>query len=936
MKTSILLRGGALVLALLALVSLPQSALAAGENYGRVAGYVYDPTGAPLAEVPLTISGPALQRPISRTSGEDGRFEFVQLPPGEGYELEVKVEGFTPIKKTGIIVRLGQATAVDVKLEVLTETQAVATYEIVEKVNPILNPESAQTGAVLTAEKAASTPIFNQVQAVPQLVAGVGPGNTPSTRGGPSRYGKMYVDGMDTTDVSDGSMTGPLNFYAVENFEVMTGGLDAQYNALGVVENVVTKSGSNRFTYDVSLILSPDWSNAKSQFASNQSTGTGGFIQNDTPQAATSFYSPLVAVGGPIVKDRLWFYLSGQWNFSHIETPLTIGNTQENRAKETQTRYARLKLTWQPTERDRVSFAVNYDNNRITNDLSNANTTLEAEQLIDRGGGIAIVNYDRNISENVLFQLQTGLTYKNAHFGPMNEGSDAIAHVDRSTNYTQFNAGAVRNTPGNYLDERKWRFQFDPTLLFKVKNHQMKAGVQLGLLTGRQTTGTIGNRRYLDQNSGVCNPDDPATFTYCFERIDFYDTQGNLGALTTGAESRQTGLFAQDRWTVNRHLTLVGGIRMDWGRLYSSEGGFLTNLVGVGPRLSATYDIGGDRKTLLKAHYGRSNDVGDVFVAQRGNPALTQVTSRFTNGAFPECSPGSTVTGCRTAGGLSGRLFERTNTPPSVDELSLGLHREVAEGTAMGLDFTYRRYNNLWIDDEVNQIWDPTGTRIIGHVDGTPRTLFVIRNPDDAWRDYKGADLWVQGKTGPWDLLASYTLAFNTGTVDTYFDSFGTNPRMKYLYEGWAPDDIRHTLKGAVGYMTDFGLDFGFRFRYQTGTPAWMSYANPAGGTLYRTPRGTGNTINTTTGQPDVNSPELISELRNPSLFLVDAQARYDVGRHFNMGNKLELTLLVVNALNNTESTLVTDRWSTTRNAYGQSRGRNRPAQAELLLRFRN
>ena len=92
----------------------------------------------------------------------------------------------------------------DVNLSVLTEAAAAQTYEIVEKSNPVLNPDSAQSVAVITAEKAAQTPIFHQVEGMAQQVAGVGPGNRPSTRGGLQRHGKFYVDGLDTTDITDG------------------------------------------------------------------------------------------------------------------------------------------------------------------------------------------------------------------------------------------------------------------------------------------------------------------------------------------------------------------------------------------------------------------------------------------------------------------------------------------------------------------------------------------------------------------------------------------------------------------------------------------------------------------------------------------------------------------------------------------------------------
>src|SRR5437899_3232193 len=95
-------------LAALAPLSAGSPAFAAGEIFGRVAGYVYDPTGAPLAEVPLTLSSASLQKPQSRTSGDDGRFEFSEVPPGDDFVLEVSVPGFTPLRQTGIAVRLGQ------------------------------------------------------------------------------------------------------------------------------------------------------------------------------------------------------------------------------------------------------------------------------------------------------------------------------------------------------------------------------------------------------------------------------------------------------------------------------------------------------------------------------------------------------------------------------------------------------------------------------------------------------------------------------------------------------------------------------------------------------------------------------------------------------------------------------------------------------------
>src|SRR5205823_3759751 len=89
------------------------------------------------------------------------------------------------------------------------------------------------------------------------------------------------------------------------------------------------------------------------------------------------------------------------------------------------------------------------------------------------------------------------------------------------------------------------------------------------------------------------------------------------------------GFFIQDRWAVNKQLTLVPGFRVDIGRLQGESGLVTTPLVGLGPRLSATFDLFGDRKTLIVEHAGRATDVGNVFVAQHGNPTLRSSTARW-------------------------------------------------------------------------------------------------------------------------------------------------------------------------------------------------------------------------------------------------------------------------------------------------------------------
>jgi hypothetical protein len=919
-----------------------RSVLAAGETTGRIAGYVYDPTGQALSDVPLTIHGSALLQPQERVSGEDGLFEFTNLPPGEDYEIVVEVEGFQSIRQKGITVRVGKTTSVDVHLNVLTEEAPAAEYQIVEKVNPVMNPDSAESISTVTAEQATQTPIFHQVEGIPQLAPGVSMSTRPSTRGGLARWGKFYVDGMDTTDITDGSITAPMNFDSVENFEVITGGFDAQYNSLGMVENAVTKSGSNRFTYDLSFTLAPPFSTAQNQFASTNPDYTQLYVNSNQPGPQTTFYQPIINGGGPIIKDRLWFYGSAQLNLSHKETPLTTLDApmvQENRPTDTQTRLARFKLTWQPTTEDRVSLAIHYDHNTIDNVIANAFTSKLAEEKIDRGGYFLILNYDHNFTDNMLFQLQAGVTNKNTYTDPEHAGE---SHIDTAaSNFTRFSLGSISfDQQGNVLHESKQRFQFDPTMILRLEDHQIKAGIQTSYQQDALTTGVTDGVRYFD-SGGVCNPDDPTTFGACSRRTLYYNSaNGTTGALITHAHVINIGAFAQDRWTINRNLTVIPGFRVDFGQL-AGESGSVANLIGWGPRLSGTYDLFGDRKSLIVAAYGRSNDVGNIFIAQHANPTLLQLQERFdpTMGRFAQCDPTQPSTSnCLISGGPTGRSFAKDQSPPYVDEITAGFHQEVYEKTSVGVDATYRYYGNMWADQEVSRIYDPSGT-VIDPNHAQSQLLTQARS--DAYRRYFGLDFWVQGSPGNWDLLASYTLSYTYGTAgsDYFSDGYLTNPRLTQFYAGWSPDDQRHLLKGSFAYRTSIGLDLGMRVRYITGTPIWERFNNPAdpSQSYYRSPRGTGFAIGPG-GVPNFNDPTSWVEMRNPSQFVVDAQARYNLSPLFDLDEpRMELIFLIVNLFNSTDATALRDLYTAgANNSFGLVSSRQAPFQAELTFRVRN
>jgi hypothetical protein len=738
----------------------------------------------------------------------------------------------------------------------------------------------------------------------------------------------------------------------VENFEIITGGSDAEYNSMGVVTNIVTKSGSNKYTVDANLTLSPSWATVKNSAPANNPGFFGNYANPTAALPSRTFYAPVLNLGGPIIQDKLWFYASYQQNFFTGDTPVSVFGQNYNRPSASTLSLGRFKLTYQATSNDRLSMAFNIDRNVINNSIAfggnGSIVTDDAERRTERGGQFFIVNYDHNFSENVLFQLQTGVTFKKSNDDPIRGDFGTPAHTDFNGGPVQANAstGGFGVFPGNYLHENKWRVQFDPSVSWKVKGagtHQMKAGVQYSWLIDTQTMGASGDLRYQDKltpGAPLCNPADSTTFGSCFKRTQFLGNQG--GVLSTTAHIGDTGFFIQDRWNVNRQLTIVPGIRLDVGKLWGADGSLLTNQVGLGPRLSMTYDIFADRKSLIVAHYGRSNDVGNMLIAQHLNPSLATYTGVFNpvTKAFPDCI-GAPDGSCVVSGGPNGRTIAPGQTPPHVDELAIGYHQEPVEETVIAIDLNFRRYSNLWEDVETNAIYDASGTRVIGGLNGQKQSILQGQTPSSAYRDYKSVDLWIEGRPGRFDVLASYTLAFANGTVADYFDGYLQNPRFRSLYDGPIPDDRRHTIKGNVSYKTTWGLTLGTQFAFRTGTPLWESFTNAGDSPTnrYRSPRGTGFPVSSFNNQPDFNDPSSWAYLRNPDALTLGILARYNIGKPLGLKDeKAEVTFYVVNATDTSEAFGYLDRYSPTasRNTFGYASGRTSPLQGELILRFRN
>ncbi|HET9298474.1 MAG TPA: TonB-dependent receptor, partial [Candidatus Polarisedimenticolaceae bacterium] len=296
----------ALAMALL----LPALVLAQAETTGRISGVVKDPEGKPIANAEITVSSPALQGDRVLKSDASGRYLATQLPPGQ-YLVSIEATGMN----TGLYnlpVGIGQ----DVPLEV-TLTPGERVNEQVTVYAPAARLETTATGENFNyKEQVDELPIVNRnIERVAELAPNISFGPTPDTlsiAGAPSFDTSVLLDGAEISDPYFGSAPDVYVEEAVEEVQVLTGGISARYGRFqGGVINATTKSGGNTFDGSVRADLDKETWNSTTPFGEQQS------------DELNRVYSGTIS--GPIVKDRLTFFAAGR-TIPTAEDALTTAN----------------------------------------------------------------------------------------------------------------------------------------------------------------------------------------------------------------------------------------------------------------------------------------------------------------------------------------------------------------------------------------------------------------------------------------------------------------------------------------------------------------------------------------------------------------------------------------------------------------------------------
>src|SRR6185436_18366954 len=270
--------------------------------------------------VTVSVSGPNIPRAQTTVTSETGSYRIGNLPPGT-YNLSFELTGFKPVSLQGLRVNVGGTLEQNVGLEIGTLSESVS----VTAETPVVDTTSNEVGATFDKDWVSNAPsrrfgFYDLVAQAPGTVKG-GDGTAASERRTQS-FGSSFdenafqLDGVNVTDNFFSEGFSEPNPDTIDEVEVLSLGAPAEYgNLMGAVYNIVTKQGTNQFHGDSSYFFQSNDLTSNNTKAIKFPNDKFADACSDDPTARCpwtrgKYFEGTAQLGGPIVRDRLWFFAS--------------------------------------------------------------------------------------------------------------------------------------------------------------------------------------------------------------------------------------------------------------------------------------------------------------------------------------------------------------------------------------------------------------------------------------------------------------------------------------------------------------------------------------------------------------------------------------------------------------------------------------------------
>lgn len=729
------------------LLALSASPVMAQTGDGALRGYVKDESGAILPGVTVTATSPELLVPVVSVTDETGLYRLNRLPPGT-YVVTAELTGFSTTRREGILMRAGSTFTVDLQMG-LSNLQETIT---VTGESPMIDSSKPTTSIVLDRELIRAAPITSRrlFSDALDLAPGISSRNVDDGVGRRAYYFKGAVifshiftlEGAPAGSFLDSSAHS-IGFGGdtVQDSELKLSGVDASSpTGTGVVMNVLAPRGGNQFrgafVYDYQNV---DWN------ADNTKGGSapGG---NPTAQSVDQFDFSL---GGPIVKDKVWFFTAfrrADLSNGISRSEFNVQNVQandpnfQNFDNFMESKQPFVKVTAQLNSSHEVTGFFQNDRSRYS-----SNRELDNRPYLFNSTGGSL--YHGRINSVWTNQLTTSFAYNYND----KRGNDADTYADlaitgpqRAIHQNAFTQQGIQAGTGSLArldnpasislsDAHMTVIRADLTY-YKTGwagGHEFKAGLWAAPEMVRETTTEYTNNGFSLQEDRYTNGVDPSGGYSPFHLQ--YRTPTLVP--TIRERDRDIAFYLQDSWTPSPRLTANVGLRVDFIKRHDD----VLNIdrqksTAVQPRLGVSYLLTEDARNVVRASYGRLYEQvnGRDYIVTFGTLGAVETTNVYIDKAGARTS----VVTPPTRSLDPNLLFDKNLHQPYVDEFSVGYNRQLRGQMSIGVAFTNRRYNDNFAERDINGIYpggpgQPFGG--FGLVD--PNQGIIMQETNAAWTD---------------------------------------------------------------------------------------------------------------------------------------------------------------------------------------------------------
>jgi carboxypeptidase family protein len=909
---------------------VPALALAQRTTTGTVAGKITDTTGAVVPGVTLTLTSPDALGQFTAVTDGQGTFRVTNLPPGT-YDIRAELTGFqTVIRKEP--VRLNAVTEVDITMSIGSVSEAV----VVTGESPIVDPERAGLSININNQALTTLPVTTNRRFQDAWLVVPGVTVNPATQELTGSERRTSMDGADVTDPYGGDIFAVnLNYDAIQDVEIKALGAEAADGSsmVGQFMNIVTKSGGNNFHGSAALFVIPQ------NFNDSNVEGIPANRRED--------YQPDLTLGGPIQRNKLWFFLA----YRRVQTDQTFNNAAVPVEKRGNLWF--LKLTTQLHNNHRLQGSLQYDRTVQTNaifrgivapgrnlglltssttsGLGSATPQIVAPSALGtlvKGGPLASFNYNWVISSARLFQFVGSFMFNKPNDLQPNDGQSLIPTKIIQTNPQNNILGSLTTTAleggfGAIDTSHRSMMYLSPSMTFFVNDrlgtHEFRGGADLYPNIENDTSSNLAPVEFYYRPPGTSGSQD-----VLFERDVLRGFDGGTTISNKAWEHHYAGYF-QDRWKPSTRVAIKAGIRIEANSIFTADrqkvlGALLPASL---PTNTADREF---RQIVKMPNFGISFDAGAIGVfrgtAQRGYEWLDlgggDGTSHAPNvlatdifrasprnfGSLNQPLSGGFPVGVNFGDTKDGSI---RNGRTYVNEFSGAWEHRLPHTSSISTTFLWRRNWDYQSGDDYNVIRDPKTGALLDRPFPDYDSIINTYNPNYTWQQNRSLQLlYTKNFAGNWGMNANYSYIISS-TMRTRWNA--TRDSLQFL--GITPEDVlsqrtsgRHLARFSSFVKIPYDVTLSMFYSYtQGGRSNVMTGDFPLNATAPRVVLSNGRSVadpffNTAYPRARKNDVDMI---KADDAHLVNLRIQKSVA--FAAGRKVDLSADVFNVFNNAAAT---------------------------------